>query len=122
MSGLLLSDDLMFTSRIVGTARDLGFSMQTARNAAALISLAQKKPPACVLIDLANPSLAIADLLQQLREGDHPMPFIVAYGSHVDTATLKAARAAGCDLVLPRSQFVAELPGQLAEWMKRKEV
>ena len=36
-------------------------------------------------------------------------PTIIGYGSHVDTATLKAARDAGCDVVLPRSKFVEEL-------------
>jgi len=30
-------------------------------------------------------------------------------------ATLKAARAAGCDRVLPRSQFVEELPAELRD-------
>jgi hypothetical protein len=39
---------------------------------------------------------------------------IVAFGSHVDTATLKAARQAGCDHAWPRSRFTAELP-QLIE-------
>jgi hypothetical protein len=45
-------------------------------------------------------------------------PPVIAYGSHVDTATLKAARAAGCNQVLTRSQFVEDLPRKLPEWMK----
>jgi hypothetical protein len=44
------------------------------------------------------------------------MPRVVAYGSHVDTATLKAARASGCDPVLPRSKFVEDLPRELPRW------
>jgi hypothetical protein len=43
-------------------------------------------------------------------------PRVVAYGSHVDTATLRAAREAGCDPVLPRSKFVEELPSALPHW------
>ncbi|MCA9869259.1 MAG: DUF309 domain-containing protein [Anaerolineae bacterium] len=35
---------------------------------------------------------------------------IYGFGSHVDTATLKAARQAGCDHVWARSRFVSELP------------
>jgi hypothetical protein len=42
---------------------------------------------------------------------------VVAYGSHVDTATLRAAREAGCDVVLPRSKFVEELPTALPTWL-----
>jgi hypothetical protein len=38
----------------------------------------------------------------------------IAYGSHVDTAVLDAARAAGCDEVLPRSAFFSHLPTLLA--------
>ena len=30
---------------------------------------------------------------------------VIGFGSHVDVARLKAARAAGCDEVLPRSAF-----------------
>jgi hypothetical protein len=40
----------------------------------------------------------------------------VAYGSHVDTESLRAARAAGCDRVLPRSKFIEELPSALPDW------
>jgi DNA-binding NarL/FixJ family response regulator len=35
---------------------------------------------------------------------------VIAYGSHVDRATLDAARAAGVTEVLPRSAFFAKLP------------
>jgi len=46
------------------------------------------------------------------------VPRVVAYGSHVDAAGLKAARDAGCDVVLPRSAFVEQLPVKLREWME----
>ena len=46
-----------------------------------------------------------------------PMPRVVAYGSHVETETLRKAREAGCDPVLPRSKFVEELPAKLREWI-----
>jgi hypothetical protein len=42
---------------------------------------------------------------------------VVAYGSHVDTERLRAARSAGCDPVLPRSKFVEELPKALPQWL-----
>ena len=34
------------------------------------------------------------------------MPRVMGYGSHVEKELLQAARDAGCDPVLPRSQFV----------------
>jgi DNA-binding response OmpR family regulator len=117
--GLLLSDDLMFTSRIIGTARDQGFTVKVARNLAALEALARQHEPSCVLLDLGNPGLNIVDAVQALKKAA-PTVFIVAYGSHVDTATLGAARAAGCDLVFPRSRFIEELPRQLSVWFGGK--
>jgi hypothetical protein len=41
---------------------------------------------------------------------------VLAYGSHVDTDTLRAARAAGCDPVWPRSKFIEELATALPGW------
>ena len=114
--GLLLSDDLIFTSRITGTARGLGLTLKPARSAAALETMARQQTPSCVIMDLANPGLNVRDLLAHLREICSPMPRVVAYGSHVDAAGLRAAREAGCDLVLPRSKFVEDLPRELPAW------
>jgi len=113
--GLLLSDDLIFTSRVAGTARELGLLVKVARSADALEALARQQPPRCVLVDLANPGLAIADLVRKLHDA-WPAARVVAYGPHVDAAELRAAREAGCDPVLPRSAFVEQLPEQLPYW------
>jgi CheY-like chemotaxis protein len=115
--GLLLSDDFLFGSRITGTARSLGLAIKTARNTETLQALVSQESPRCVLIDLSNPGLNIEQLAENLRALE-PAPFLVAFGSHVDTATLQAARDAGCGVVLPRSKFIEELPGKLAEWFQ----
>jgi CheY-like chemotaxis protein len=116
--GLLLCDDLIFTSRISGTARDLGVSMKTARSIEALKTLVAQQTPQGIILDLANPGLVIEDLTAWLRQSCTPMPYLVAYGSHVDTATLKKAREAGCDVVLSRSKFVEDLPVKLRDWIR----
>lgn len=115
-NGLLLSDDLLFNSRIVGTARSLGLDVRSAKDAASLQQLASAQSPSCIIIDLANPGLNIVELMAWLREHCQPPPRVVAYGSHVDTATLKNARAAGCDPVLPRSKFIEDLLSELPKW------
>jgi CheY-like chemotaxis protein len=116
-TGLLLSDDLIFTSRITGAGRDLGLTIEAARTLDALIALARQKEPRGVILDLAFPGLDVPDLIRQLSEACPVMPRLVAYGAHVDAAGLRAARQAGCDVVLPRSAFVEELPSKLAEWL-----
>ncbi len=116
-SGLLLCDDLMFASRITGEARALGLTVKPARTLEQFFDLAGREAPSCVLLDLAFPALDLLDLIHRLSAAGHPLPRIVAYGSHVDTESLRAARSAGCDPVLPRSKFVEELPRALPEWL-----
>src|SRR5262245_10146833 len=118
-NGLLLCDDLIFTSRIAGTGRDLGLELRSVKTIPALLEQARKQPPACVSLNLWRAGAWIADRLTQLRQ-IAPAARIVAYGSHVDAATLKSARAAGCDPVLARSQFVERLPMDLPAWMQPK--
>jgi CheY-like chemotaxis protein len=114
---LLLSDDLLFISRIAGTARAIGLDLKSARGMTEFISLANVQAPACALIDLHNPGLDIGALVRQIKDAGNS--YIVGYGSHVDAATLKAAREAGCDLVLPRSKFVEELATALPKWFQQ---
>lgn len=116
-AGLLLCDDLIFTSRVTGTARALGLDVRAARSSEVLLEMARRQPPRCVVVDLGNPGLDLVGLMQQLGEACGTPPRVVAYGSHVDTETLRAARAAGCDPVLPRSKFVEDLPHALPGWL-----
>jgi CheY-like chemotaxis protein len=115
--GLLLSDDLLFTSRVTGTAKALGRTILPATTVDALLNLVTQKAPHCILVDLAFPNLALDELFAAICATCSDMPRVVAYGSHVDAAGLRAARAAGCDPVLPRSKFVEELPTQLIGWL-----
>jgi CheY-like chemotaxis protein len=115
--GLLLCDDLMFGSRITGTARDLGAAVKIASSVDRLRAMAEAQPPSCLIVDLAHPGLDLDELVAWLRASGRPVPRIVAYGSHVDVEKLQRARQAGCDPVLPRSRFVEELPRQLVSWL-----
>jgi CheY-like chemotaxis protein len=120
-SGLLLCDDLLFASRIIGEARALGLSVKPARSLEKLLEFAGQETPTCVLVDLAFPSLGLPELFRRLGEVCRPLPRVMAYGSHVDAEGLRAARSAGCDPVLPRSKFVEELPHALPQWLSERE-
>ena len=114
--GLLLCDDLIFVSRVAGTARSLGLNIKAAALRGGLAQPGAQHRPPCVIIDLANPGLDLPALLRQLTEICSTLPRVAAYGSHVDTETLRAARDAGCDPVWPRSKFVEELATALPDW------
>ena len=114
---LLLSDDLLDSSRVTGPARNVGATVRTVRDSTKLIQLAKEAAPALVVLDLANPGLNLGVLMESL--GELPTrPKVVAYGSHVDVPRLNAAREAGCDFVLPRSAFVERLETDLGDWIK----
>ncbi len=113
--GLLLSDDLIFASRIAGTARTLGLEVRQVCTADRLPELARQVRARCVIVDLAFPGLDLPELMRRLGEVGGPR--VVAYGAHVDPESLRAARAAGCAPVLPRSKFIEDLPRELTGWL-----
>ena len=115
--GLLLSDDMIFSSRITGTAQALGLKVNAVKSAKNLVVQAKERSPTCVIVDLSHPDLRVPELIGELRDVCSPVPRLVAYGSHVDAATLRAAREAGCNIVLPRSAFVEQLSGSLPQWL-----
>ncbi len=115
---VLLCDDLLFASRVSGTARSLGIGLRTVKTTDTLEAVLRQAPADCIIVDLSNPGLSAAVLMKRLPEICTMMPRVVAFGSHVDTATLKAARDAGCDPVWPRSKFAEELETALPAWAK----
>lgn len=117
MTGLLLSDDLIDASRITATARALGLDVRQLKSTDALLAAAEANVPGAVLVDLHNPGLDVASLVEAMRKVS-PRPSVIGFGSHVDAARLKSARQAGCDRVLPRSQFFEELEANLREWLR----
>ena len=56
-------------------------------------------PGDIVVVDLSRPG--VLEALQGLGDGART----IGFGSHVDTELLDAARAAGCDEVMARSEF-----------------
>lgn len=115
--GLMLCDDLIFFSRVAGTARAAGLVVKQVRTPDAMVDAAKQASPNCVILDLQNEGLDLSALLIELREACPAMPRTVAFGSHVEAETLRAARQLGCDLVMPRSQFAEKLEGSLKDWL-----
>jgi DNA-binding response OmpR family regulator len=108
-AGLLLSRDLIFTSKITGTARELGYQVLVAGNQSLALAMIEQWRPRAVFVDLAAGDLVSTEALVAYRTAAAETTFL-AFGSHVDVAALRRAADAGCDPVLPRSRFTAELP------------
>ncbi len=107
MAIVLISSDLLFRSKIELAARQLGQSV-IVRSSWADLAPSASEQRQTVMIDLdelEEPSRAIAQLRQQV-----PTAVLIGYGSHVDHQRQQQAKAAGCQVVLPRSAFVQQLP------------
>jgi hypothetical protein len=116
--GVLLSRDLMFISKITGTARALGFQVLAAGNSALAASTIQERSPRVVFVDLAAGDLVSPTALIRYQQLAGPETRFIAFGSHVDVQALAAAREAGCHLVMPRSKFSAELPELITRYFQ----
>ena len=106
----ILVDDMFFTSKINGAAASSGRRIERVKSFEQLEALAIT-PPVLVIIDLdsdrLDPLQAIGFLKSKAELSKVP---IVSFCSHVQTDLIRAAQAAGCDYVLPRSAFTQRLP------------
>lgn len=104
---LILSDDLIDASRVIGQGKTNGIDVVMQRNQEGLVRAAKAESPLCVFLDLHNFGLDIPKVVSELRQLGQFR--VIGYGSHVDTDRLKLAREVGCDIVLTRSAFFTKL-------------
>lgn len=104
--------DLFFRSKIRAVAEAAGVAVKFARNFDELQTLlASSTDPANIIVDLNDRGLRPLDYLPRLAQAPRTAR-LLGFLSHVDVATANAAREAGCT-VMPRSQFVENLPAIL---------
>ncbi len=110
-------DDLLFSSKIRTTAKLSGVELTFARTPDDILAQARALKPSLVIFDLncakADPINTVAALR---RDPDLAAIPTLGFVSHVDAATIEAARAAGIGEVLARSAFAANLPRILTDF------
>ncbi|MEO1993174.1 MAG: hypothetical protein ABGW78_14640 [Pirellulales bacterium] len=117
---LLVSPDLMATSRIAGLAHDVGLHIETLRN---LSDSPKGGPFSYVLIDLQSVPGDVADIVSRIRSvldglpAQTDVPYrIVAFGPHVHKQRLDEARNAGADASVSRGELFGGFAGLLDKW------
>ena len=107
--------DLIFATKIRSTAEALGVPARPVRNEEMLrLRLEQgddgkvNEPVTGLLIDLETGETGLA-LIDLAKAHQASIP-VIAFGAHVATELLHAARERGADFVMPRGQFTANLP------------
>ena len=110
---LLISSDLMASSRLVGAVRSAGAELETLAGAAGV-------PRAggfdIVLLDLQSLAADPASLVARARELGGPAAKVVAFGPHVWQDRLDAAVAAGADEAVSRGAMMGDVAAVIRRW------
>ena len=115
---LLVSPDLMATSRIAGLCREAGATLETLRG---LGETPHGGPHQVVLLDLQALAEDPAVIVTRARllaggPGGGDGPRLVAFGPHVARERLALALAAGADDVVSRGELLGGFAGLLRRW------
>ncbi len=111
-SGLLVSSDLFFISKVTGTGSALDYPIRLVPKGSMLAELIANPEINSIFVDLEQKMLRLEQIVEAIANREAVS--LIAFGAHVQTDVLKAARALGFDAVMPRSQFTNELPSLIA--------
>jgi DNA-binding NarL/FixJ family response regulator len=112
MKALALVRDLFFRAKIDAVASVVAAEVEYASTLDAVASRCAAIHPSIIFTDLSDATFPAAETLKQIH-GASPGTRVIGFASHVDLKSLKAARAAGYDLTLSRSEFTSQLPDLL---------
>lgn len=108
---LAATDDLFFGARIVETARQLGVPLLLVGSPEGLMEKARADRPGLLIFDLNAERCRPLEAIRQVKaDPDLRGVAILGFFSHVQTDLKQAAAQAGCDRIVARSAFTAELP------------
>ena len=107
-------DDLMFSIKVSTAAKSLKADVYFERSGDKLLTTVREKRPSLVIFDLNSVRLRPLEAIASLKaDPDLKTVRTLGYVSHVDAATIDAARAPGIDQVLARSAIVDQLSSNL---------
>jgi CheY-like chemotaxis protein len=111
---ILVSDDLIFPSRVREALRELPWTVRVVGAETALLTALANGAPAVILVNLNarryDPLVVIAGLKAHPEARRIP---ILAFAGHVEAGKHAAARAAGADQVAANSSIALHLPAVL---------
>src|SRR5438128_1357505 len=94
-SGILISRDVFFSSKVTGTAAALGLTVRTIASCEPLRDAVGREELGLVILDLECAGVTPSDVIAAL--GENSKVSTVAFGPHVHETHLAEAQAAGFD-------------------------
>ncbi len=101
--------DLFFRAKIDAVAAAVGAEVEYASSIEAAAARCAAVPPSIIFTDLSDAAFPALETLEKIRAAA-PTARVIGFASHVELKPLKAARDAGYELTLSRSEFTARLP------------
>jgi CheY-like chemotaxis protein len=115
---LVAVDDLLFSSKIRATGKQVGAELTFARTPPEILEHARTGQPSMLIIDLNSAKADPIETIAALKRDPATSSIrTIGFVSHVHTALIAAARQAGADEVMARSAFA----GNLAEILQAAE-
>ena len=111
-SCIAVVSDMIFATRISGTAQQLGAACNVVKNLDDLNAALESRPPQTVLVDMECEGLSPADAIRVVKATCADAR-VIAFFPHPQTDLMDQAKAAGADETIPRSAFVQRLPDLL---------
>ena len=107
---IALISDLFFASKLEATARAANVPVRIVSSPEAFAVEMQNEPPTLAIIDLNfDATRSVETIAAMKRNPEAQATRIVAFLSHVQVELAESARAAGADVVMPRSVFASHL-------------
>jgi CheY-like chemotaxis protein len=102
----------MTSSQASAAATRVGVAVEIISSEQKLLETAEQATPKLIVIDLSHPGLEIDALVPRLKSLAPEAP-VLAFGPHVHKERLAAAAEAGCEQVVSRGQFLANVDAVL---------
>ena len=106
---IALIRDLFFRAKIDAVAAAVGAEVAYVSSMDAVASRCADRQPSVVFIDLSDAAFPALATVQAVR-AVAPEARVIGFASHIDLKPLRAARDAGFELALSRSEFTSRLP------------
>ena len=112
-SCIAIVSDMIFATRITGTAAKVGAKCKIVKEPGALHDALESDEPGMVLVDMNCDGISPAEAIRTVKS-QCPSARVIAFFSHVQAELKEQAKTAGADDAWPRSVFIQRLP-QLLE-------
>ena len=115
---LVFVDGLFFSAKIGEVIRTLGGKPVITADMDRVAERLGDAGAAAIIVDLSLMGTDAVEIITQLKQQPDTMGVpMLAYGQHTSPELLARAKDAGCEQVMPRSNFVNQLPGFLENCM-----